>query len=51
MRLHAARELGWKTIPTVFVDVDDLTAATWTFLDNRQFGENDEDRPPNKLSV
>ena len=43
MRLQGARELGWPTIPTVFVDVDDLRAATWTFLDNRQFGEDDED--------
>ncbi|HEY8777896.1 MAG TPA: DNA methyltransferase [Gaiellaceae bacterium] len=43
MRLQGARELGWKTIPTVLVDVDDLRAATWTFLDNRQFGEDDED--------
>jgi ParB-like chromosome segregation protein Spo0J len=43
MRLQGARELGWETIPAVFVDVDDLRAATWTFLDNRQFGEDDED--------
>ena len=43
MRLRGARELGWSTIPTVFVDLDDLRATTWTFLDNRQFGEDDED--------
>lgn len=43
MRLMAAKELGWKTVPVVFVDVDDLRATTWTFLDNRQFGEDDED--------
>jgi DNA modification methylase len=43
MRLQGARELGWRTVPTVFVDVDDETAATWTFLDNRQFGEDDGD--------
>jgi DNA modification methylase len=43
MRLQGARELGWPTIPTVFVDLDDLRAATWTFLDNRGFGEDDED--------
>jgi len=43
MRLQGARELGWATIPTVFVDLDDLRAATWTFLDNRGFGEDDED--------
>jgi DNA modification methylase len=43
MRLMGARELGWETIPAVFVDVDDLRAATWSFLDNRGFGEDDED--------
>lgn len=43
MRLQGARELGWRTIPAVFVEVDDLQAATWTFLDNRQFGEDDDD--------
>jgi DNA methylase/ParB/Sulfiredoxin domain len=43
MRLMAAKELGWKTVPAAFVDVDDLRAATWTLLDNRQFGEDDED--------
>lgn len=43
MRLQGARELGWPTIPTVFVELDDLRAATWTLLDNRGFGEDDED--------
>ena len=43
LRLQGARELGWETIPTVFVDLDDLRAATWTLLDNRGFGEDDED--------
>src|SRR3954468_16807744 len=43
MRLMGARELGWKTIPAVFVDVDDLQAATWSLLDNRGFGEDDDD--------
>jgi DNA modification methylase len=43
MRLMGARELGWKTIPAVLVDVDDLRAATWSFLDNRGFGEDDDD--------
>ncbi len=42
-RLMGARELGWKTVPAVFVEVDDLRAATWTLLDNRGFGEDDED--------
>lgn len=43
MRVIGARELGWTTIPTVFVDIDDLRATTWAFLDNRTFGEDDED--------
>jgi DNA modification methylase len=42
-RLKAARELGWRTIATVFVDLDDLRAAYWTFLDNRGPGEDDDD--------
>ena len=42
-RVWGASELGWKTISTVFVDLDDLREATWRFLDNRGFGEDDED--------
>ena len=42
-RLAAARALGWETIPTVFVELDEVRAATWMFLDNRPFGEGDED--------
>ena len=42
-RLAAARALGWDTIPTVFADLDEVRAATWMFLDNRPFGEDDED--------
>ena len=43
MRVQGARELGWETIPTVFVELDEVRAATWMFLDNRSFGEDDED--------
>lgn len=50
MRLMGARELGWQTIPAVFVDVDDLRAATWSFLDNRGFGEDDDDRAAELLA-
>jgi DNA modification methylase len=42
-RLAAARALGWETIPTVFVELDEVRAATWMFLDNRGFGEDDHD--------
>src|SRR5438046_6566244 len=44
MRVQGARELGWPTIPTVFVgadEVDEVREAVWTFLDNRSFGEDD----------
>lgn len=43
MRLLGARELGWKTIPTVFASLDEVRQAFWMFLDNRGFGEDDED--------
>ncbi len=42
-RLAAAQSLGWETIPCVFADLDEVRAATWMFLDNRSFGEDDED--------
>jgi DNA modification methylase len=42
-RYQAALLLGWETIPTVFVDLDEVRAAYWMFLDNRGFGEDDED--------
>ena len=42
-RVWGARELGWKKIWTALVDVGDLREATWGFLDNRGFGEDDED--------
>ncbi len=42
-RLAGARELGWEEIPAVFVDLDEVRANTWMFLDNRGFGEDDDD--------
>jgi len=43
MRVEGARELGRKTISTVFADLDEVQAAIWMFLDNRSFGEDDDD--------
>ncbi len=43
MRLRAARELGLETIATVYADLDEVRAAQWMFLDNRSFGEDDDD--------
>ena len=42
-RLAAARELGWETIPTVFVDLDERRAQLWALRDNNQYGEWDQD--------
>jgi hypothetical protein len=42
-RLQAARLLNWETIPTVFVELDEEQMARWMLLDNRGFGEDDED--------
>ena len=42
-RLEAARALGWKTIPTVYADLDEMRANLWMFLDNHGFGEDDDD--------
>ena len=42
MRLHAATELGWETIPTIFVDLDDVQARTWVLRDNNSYGEWDD---------
>ena len=41
-RLLAARELGWVSIPTVFVDLDDARARTWVLRDNNGYGEWDD---------
>jgi DNA modification methylase len=42
-RLAAAVALGWERIPVVYADLDEIRAATWAFLDNRSFGEDDDD--------
>lgn len=42
MRLRAARELGWKTVPTVFVDLDENRAREWALRDNASYGEWDD---------
>jgi len=41
-RLLAARELGWETIPTVVVDLDEQRAAVWALRDNNSYGEWDD---------
>ena len=39
-RLLAARELGWETIPTVYVDLDGARAVEWALRDNRAYAED-----------
>lgn len=39
MRLAAAKELGWETIPVAFADMDDATAALRAIRDNVPYGE------------
>lgn len=39
MRLLAARELGWETIPTITVDLTDERARLWMLRDNNAYGE------------
>jgi DNA modification methylase len=41
-RLLAARELGWETIPVLFVDLDNDRARLWALRDNNQMGDWDE---------
>jgi DNA modification methylase len=41
-RLRAARELGWKSIPVVVVDLDEARAVEWALRDNRAYGDDDE---------
>jgi|SRR5579862_211731 len=43
MRLAAVQGLGWTHVPAVFAELDDVRAALWMFLDNRSFGEDDDD--------
>lgn len=39
MRLRAARELGWETIPVVRVELDDAQAKLWLLRDNQSYGD------------
>ena len=41
-RLRAAQELGWKTVPVLFVDLDLERARLWALRDNNAWGEWDE---------
>src|SRR5581483_11662511 len=41
-RLLAAQELGWETIPTIVVDLDEERAAVWALRDNNSYGEWDD---------
>lgn len=41
-RLRAAQELGWNTIPTVFMEMDEQTAALRALRDNHGYGEWDD---------
>jgi len=38
-RLVAARDLGWRTIPVIVVDLDSERARLWALRDNNQYGE------------
>jgi DNA modification methylase len=41
-RLLAARELEWKTVPVITVDLDREQARLWALRDNNTYGEWDE---------
>lgn len=41
-RLAAVTELGWETVPCVYVDLDEQTATRWAFADNNPMGETDD---------
>jgi DNA modification methylase len=41
-RLRAASELGWESIPTLFVNLDRQRAKLWALRDNNAWGEWDE---------
>jgi DNA modification methylase len=41
-RLLAAQELGWRSIPALFVDLDPERARLWALRDNSPYGEWDE---------
>jgi hypothetical protein len=42
MRLLAARELGWSTLPVLTVDLNPERARLWALRDNQAYGEWDE---------
>lgn len=42
MRLRAALELGWETVPAIIVERDINAAALWALRDNNEYGEWDE---------
>lgn len=42
MRLRAAKELGWATIPVVYATLDELREREWAIRDNREYGEDDD---------
>lgn len=44
MRLLAARELGWETVPVLEVEVDARTEKAWNVKDNHHAGEDDRAR-------
>lgn len=44
MRVRAAEALGWKTIPTITVDLDEETARLWLLRDNNAYGEWHEEQ-------
>jgi DNA modification methylase len=41
-RLRAAIDLGWESIPALFVDLDPVRARVWALRDNNAWGEWDE---------
>ncbi len=43
-RLRAAQELGWPTVPSITVDIDETRARLWALRDNNQYGHWDEDQ-------
>lgn len=42
MRLRAAIDLGWKTVPCAVVDLDEEQARLWMLKDNNHYGEWDD---------
>lgn len=44
MRVRAARDLGWPSIPVFYADLDERRAREWMLRDNNSFGEWQEDQ-------